>query len=210
MDKLFGSKPNVKEQIRISDRNLRRSEWDLAREDRVLERQEKQIELEIRKAARLGQDDMCKMYAKQLVQIRKQRQRTKQATVQVAGVRCQSKAMGANVALANSVAGATKAISGVNQLMDNQQLAKTLGDFKMLSEKMAMTEEMMNDALDDILNESGDEEESQGVLDKVLDEIGIDIKGKLGKVPPVQREKPGASENSIDDLEKQFEHLKAL
>ena len=43
---------------------------------------------------------------------------------------------------------------------------------------MNMTEETMNDALDDILAESGDEEE-EGIVNQVLDEIGIEISGKV-------------------------------
>ena len=38
----------------------------------------------------------------------------------------------------------------------------------------------MNDALDDILADSDDEEEEQAIVNKVLDEIGIEISGKVG------------------------------
>ena len=37
----------------------------------------------------------------------------------------------------------------------------------------------VNDALDDILADSDDESEEQAVIDKVLDEIGIEISGKV-------------------------------
>jgi len=37
----------------------------------------------------------------------------------------------------------------------------------------------VNDTLDDILTESGDEEEEDSIVNQVLDEIGIDIKGKV-------------------------------
>lgn len=37
----------------------------------------------------------------------------------------------------------------------------------------------VNDTLDDILGESGDEEESDAVVNQVLDEIGIEITGKV-------------------------------
>lgn len=38
---------------------------------------------------------------------------------------------------------------------------------------------IVNDTLDDILGESGDEEESDAVVSQVLDEIGIEITGKV-------------------------------
>lgn len=40
----------------------------------------------------------------------------------------------------------------------------------------------VSDTLDDIMTESGDEEETEGILNKVLDEIGIEISGKVCKV----------------------------
>lgn len=38
---------------------------------------------------------------------------------------------------------------------------------------------LVNDTFDDILNESGDEEESDNIVTQVLDEIGIEISGKV-------------------------------
>lgn len=37
----------------------------------------------------------------------------------------------------------------------------------------------VNDTLDDIFDGSGDEEESQDIVNQVLDEIGIEISGKV-------------------------------
>jgi hypothetical protein len=37
----------------------------------------------------------------------------------------------------------------------------------------------VNDTLDEIFVESGDEEESQDIVNQVLDEIGIEISGKV-------------------------------
>lgn len=37
----------------------------------------------------------------------------------------------------------------------------------------------MSDTLDDLFDDSGDEEESQDIVNQVLDEIGIEISGKV-------------------------------
>lgn len=37
----------------------------------------------------------------------------------------------------------------------------------------------VSETLDDIMDESGDEEETEGIVNKVLDEIGIEISGKV-------------------------------
>ena len=101
--------------------------------------------------------------------------------VQAAG--SAAKAMGANVKLAETMATTTKTMGNMNKMMNPQQVAKTMQEFDMANTKMGMTEEMMNDALDDIMTESGDEEEQDAVVSQVLDEIGIEISGKVKLIP---------------------------
>merc|ERR1711899_5725 len=71
----------------------------------------------------------------------------------------------------------------VNKVMDPMKIAKIMSDFEQANTKMSMTEETMNDALDDIMADSDDESEEQAVIDKVLNEIGIEISGKLADAP---------------------------
>ena len=42
---------------------------------------------------------------------------------------------------------------------------------------------VVNETLDSILDESGDEEEQEAVVNQVLDEIGIEISGKVRRGP---------------------------
>ena len=97
--------------------------------------------------------------------------------VQAAG--SAAKAMGANVKLAETMATTTKTMGNMNKMMNPQQVAKTMQEFDMANTKMEMTEEMMNDTLDDILADSDDEQEQDAVVNQVLDEIGIEISGKV-------------------------------
>lgn len=77
---------------------------------------------------------------------------------------------------------------------------------------MEMTEEMINDTLDDIFDASDEEEESQDIVNQVLDEIGIEISDKMAKAPSAARGLPSASAStaatiSDEEIERQ---LKAL
>ena len=90
--------------------------------------------------------------------------------------------MGANVKLAESMAATTKTMGSMNKMMNPQQMAKTMQEFDMANTKMGMTEEMMNDTLDDILADSDDEAEQDAVVNQVLDEIGIEISGKVSQM----------------------------
>ena len=84
--------------------------------------------------------------------------------------------------------------------MDPSQVAKTMQDFEKENSKMEMREEMskyqkfiqfnrvtffvpVDDALASALDHSDDEAEQDAVVNKVLDEIGIEISGKLAEAP---------------------------
>ncbi|XP_047003051.1 charged multivesicular body protein 2b [Schistocerca americana] len=213
MFNFFGSKPTVKEQQRENDRALRKVGRDVERERRQLEREEKKLEMEIKKMAREGNNEGCKMLAKQLIQLRKQKNRTYAANSKIQSIGIQNKAMGANVALADAMSKTAKTMGAANQLMKPEQVAADMKAFGQASMKMEMTEEMINDTLDDMLDESGDEEESEQVVNKVLDEIGIEISGKMAQAPSAIRGKVGESSKSTlptdEEIEEQLAKLRS-
>jgi hypothetical protein len=70
---LFKKKPTMKEQIKTNDRELRKVDRDVERDRNKLEREEKKLELEIKKAAKAGNKQATTVLAKQLIQMRKQK-----------------------------------------------------------------------------------------------------------------------------------------
>lgn len=136
---------------------------------------------EIRKNA--GNIDVCRILAKQLVEIRKQKARTFAANGKITSIGYQNKAMGTNIALTNAMSTTSKTMSEMNKIMKPESISATVRDFQQANMKMEMTDEMINDTLDDILTESGDEDESNAIVNQVLDEIGIEISGQVSKAP---------------------------
>jgi len=214
MDKLFGRPKTVKEQMRDNDKALRKTERELARDRNGLERQEKQLELEIKQAAKRGDKQTATILAKQLVNLRKQKTRSHAASSKITSVGMQAKGMAAQVKMAEAMKDTTKVMGDMNKVMKPQDVMKNMQAFERESAKLGMSEEMMNDTLDDILNESGDEEEQDAIVSQVLDEIGIEISGKMAGAPQAQKGAVGGSEAtkepglSDEDIEKQLEMLK--
>merc|ERR1712193_508830 len=103
MDKLFGKKKTVEQQLRENDRQLRRQTRGIERDRAGLEKEEKKIEMEIKKAAKMGNKDACKILAKQLIQLRKQKTRTYQASAQISSIGSKTKIMHANHKMAQSM-----------------------------------------------------------------------------------------------------------
>ncbi|CAH2096321.1 unnamed protein product [Euphydryas editha] len=194
----FKKAPTVKEQQRQNDRELRKATRDLERDKLALEREEKKLEMEIKKMAKEGDNEGCKILAKQLVQLRKQKTRIYAANSKISSVQINNKAMGANIAIAGAMGTTAKTMGSINKIMNPHQIAKDMEAFKHANAKMEMTDDMISDTLDDIMTESGDEEETEGIVNQVLDEIGIEITGKVANAPSVSRNKVGESTNDID------------
>jgi len=200
----------MQEQIKQNDRELRKVDRGVERDRRGLEREEKKLEADIKKAAKAGNKQAATVLAKQLVQMRKQKTRTFVVQSQIRGANSQSKIMGANVKLAETMGQTSKVMGQMNKVMDPQKVAKQMHDFEVANAKMEMTEETMNDALDDILADSGDEEEEQGIINQVLDEIGIEITNKVSDAPSAPKGKVGVkSPATLSDEDKEIEAMLA-
>ncbi|XP_069688517.1 charged multivesicular body protein 2b-B-like [Periplaneta americana] len=187
MFNIFGKKPTLEEQQRETDRSLRKVGRDIERDRRGLEREEKKLELEIKKLAKEGTNEGCKILAKQLVQLRNQKTRTYAAGSKVQSIGISNKTMGANVKLANAMSTTAKTMGDLNRIMKPEQVAADMRVFGQASMRLDMTDEMINDTLDDIMTESGDEEEGDKVVQQVLDEIGIEVSGKMAAAPAAHR-----------------------
>ncbi|KAJ8282562.1 hypothetical protein COCON_G00050810 [Conger conger] len=208
----FFKKKTVDDVIKEQNKELRGTQRQITRERAALEKQEKQIELEIKKMAKSGNKEACKILAKQLVQLRKQKTRTYAVSSKVTSMSTQTKVMNSQMKMAGAMATTTKTMQAVNKKMDPQKTLQTMQNFQKENMKMGMTEDMINDTLDELFEGSDDEEESEGIVNQVLDEIGIEISGKMVGAPSAGRSLPSASTSkaagiSDEEIERQ---LKAL
>ncbi|XP_049904967.1 charged multivesicular body protein 2Ba [Epinephelus moara] len=211
MASLF-KKKTVDDVIKEQTRELRSTQRGIARDRTALEKQEKQLEAEIKKMAKSGNKEACKILAKQLVQVRRQKGRTYAVSSKVTSMSTQTRLMNSQMKMAGAMSTTAKTMQAVNKKMDPQKTLKTMQDFQKENMKMGMTEDMINDTLDEIFEESGDEEESQDIVNQVLDEIGIEISGKMVRAPAAGKSVPSAASSkqatiSDDEIERQ---LKAL
>ncbi|XP_017467715.1 PREDICTED: charged multivesicular body protein 2b [Rhagoletis zephyria] len=205
----FGKKPTVKEQQRENDKNLRKATRDIERERRKLEEEEKKLQQEIKRAAAQGNNDVCRILAKQLIEIRKQKSRTFAATSKITSIGYQNKNIGTNVVLADAMGTTAKTMGDMNKVMRPESIAANVRDFQKANMHMEMTDEMINDTLDDMLTESGDEEESDAIVNKVLDEIGIEISGKMASIPATGSGDLEKSSRTEKDIEAQLAKLRS-
>lgn len=99
-------------------------------------------EAEIKKSAKEGNKDACTLLAKQLIQVRKQKNRTYAANSKISSVGFQNKAMGANVAISGAMATTSKTMGEMNKIMRPEKIAGDMRVFQQENMKMEMTDEM--------------------------------------------------------------------
>lgn len=86
-------------------------------------------------------------------------------------------------AMAQAMKGVTKAMGNMNKQMKLPEIQKIMMEFEKQSEIMDMKGEMMEDAIDDVMGEDDEEEESDAIVNQVLDELGLQLNDKLGDAP---------------------------
>ncbi|KAJ2556837.1 ESCRT-III subunit protein did4 [Coemansia sp. RSA 1933] len=186
LDFLFGKRQTPREKMRQNLRALTRAQRELDRERSKMETQEKKLIADIKKSAQAGQINAAKVMAKDLVRTRRYIQKFYQMRTSLQGVALRVQTMSSNQEMSVAMRGATSAMKSMNKSINLPGMQKVLMDFERESEVMDMKEDMMNDAIDDAMEddaEEDEEDESEMVVQKVLDEIGLQLNQSLGDTP---------------------------
>jgi len=183
MDFLFGKKKTPDQMLRDNQKALNKALRDLDREKGKMEQQEKKIIADIKKMAKQGQMDSVKIMAKDLVRTRRYVKKFMLMKANIQAVSLKIQTLKSQNAMAQAMKGVTKAMKTMNTQMKLPQIQKIMMEFEKQSEIMDMKEEMMEDAVDDVLGDEDDEEEGDKIVNQVLDELGLDLGDKLSELP---------------------------
>eukprot|EP00922_Rhytidocystis_sp_ex-Travisia-forbesii_P031784 GHVS01047126.1.p1 GENE.GHVS01047126.1~~GHVS01047126.1.p1 ORF type:complete len:232 (+),score=49.55 GHVS01047126.1:83-778(+) len=177
------TKLTLEEQLRANKRAINRSIRELDRERMALDRQEQQLIRDIKCAAGKDQMSSATIMAKDLVRVRRHKQKFYEMRSQLQAVNLRLQTVKSTQAMSDSMKGVSKVMMKMNKEMDLPAMQDIMAEFMRESEKLGLTEEMMNDVLDDAMTEPTDEMEQEKVVKQVLDEIGVDLSGQLASAP---------------------------
>ncbi|KAG0175326.1 ESCRT-III subunit protein did4 [Apophysomyces sp. BC1034] len=164
-------------------RSIKKAQRELSREKDRLERQEKKLVMDIKKSAKANQMSACKVMAKDLVRTRRYVQKFYQMNTQLQAIALRIQTLRSNQQMAEAMRGATKAMSSMNRTMNLPKIQQIMMEFERESDLMDMKDEMMGDAIDDVVGDEDEEEESEEIVNRVLDEIGISLNQELVDAP---------------------------
>lgn len=192
----FKPKPTPREAAKAAQKEtkstVRSNQRQIDRDIRDLTKQEQLLLAEIKARAKAPgvnpqTDKGLKSQARQLVQIRKQKEKLYETKATLNSIGMQATAMATQVSAATAVGSVTSALSSANAAMDAKTLGMTMAEFQRQTETAKLKEEMMNDALADAFEDSDVEEEADNVTSQVLAELGVEMdQGMVGLDAPSQ------------------------
>lgn len=176
-------RPTSKEILRKQKRALGRAIRDLDRERMKLEQQEKKLIVDIKNTAKKNQVNACKIMAKDLVRTRRYIQNFYEMKTQLQAVSLRIQTLQSNQTMTDALKNVSKAMRTMNSQVNLPQITKIMMNFEKESEMMDLKEEMMGDAIDNVMEEEDDEEESENIVNQIFDEIGINLNQELIDAP---------------------------
>lgn len=196
---LFKSKQELEaEQKKLQKKELRDATRSCERIQADLERQEKDLEIQIKNAAKKGDEVMAKTLAKQLIKVRNEKVRATGAKSKITSIASHASNFETTNKLSQIMANSASVMSRVNNQMQPEQMAKQMGQFREETTKMDMADEAMTDLFDELFE--GESDEADSIMNQVLDELSIETGAKLANVPSTSKSIIGESQQTTDKV----------
>ncbi|KAG4305173.1 hypothetical protein PORY_001343 [Pneumocystis oryctolagi] len=180
---VFGGRKTLQERLRQHQRSLERTQREIERERTKLDAQERRLIAEIRKNAAAGQMETARVKAKDLVRTRKQNDKFVNIKAHLQALVLRIQTIQTHEQIARNMKSAAKLLNSMNQAIHLPALMKIAHDFEQESDMMDQREEMIDDAIDNVIED--DEAENDAIINQVLDEIGIDLRQNLDSIPSI-------------------------
>uniref|UniRef100_A0A8R1U1F3 SNF7 family protein n=1 Tax=Onchocerca volvulus TaxID=6282 RepID=A0A8R1U1F3_ONCVO len=165
--------------MRLNESALRQTNRQIANDRRSLERKEKELELEIKKLAKQGHKEACNILIKELLQLRKQKAKNLNISAHMNSINAKNREMYSMGQMASAVGKTTNTMKIIEKQLPAGKLTKNLDEFIKTQERLGMTDKIVSDAFDTMLEESDDDEKQDAIVRQVLDEIGIDLNAQV-------------------------------
>lgn len=199
LERMGLKQPDPKELLKEWQSKMRTEKRAIERQIREIDREEKKLQLEIRKLAKTGgQEASIRILAKEIVQSRKATTKLYAAIANLNSVSMQMRTMAAQASLGKSMQMSTETMKRMNKLMNAPETQNAMMDLGREMAKAGMLQEMMDDALD--MDNEVDNEEVDAEVDKIIAEATL---SKLNAVPPLAEKGRVAFQQSMRDEEEE-------
>ena len=183
---VFGKQITPQERLKMNQRSLQKAIREIDRENRKLKQQEAKLTGEIKKMCKNGQIKQAKIKSKDLIRTKNYIKKFELMETKLNMINLRIQSIKTTDMMSKSVKEASGLLRTMNVGVNLPQLQKISMEFERQNEIMDQKQEMMDDVLDDVFDEENEDEEEEvdEFLAKIMDEIDVDLKGKLVNQTP--------------------------
>ena len=218
---LFGKSKSAdpKEQVQEWCKKIRKEGYNLDRQINSIKREELKVSKSLKEAAKKGDNDVCKILAKEIINSRKSVNKLHTAKANLNSVQLQMKGQLATLKVSGALEQSADVMKSMSALVKIPETQKVMMELSKEMMKAGILEEMLDDTMEG-LNESEDlEEAAQEEIDKIILELTT---GKLTDAPAalrdnlptqetrevVEQEEP-ESEGELEEMQSRLEALRS-
>lgn len=156
-----------------------------------------------------------KIFAKDLVRIRKAIEKFEVAKANLQGIQIQLMTASGQEAITSALKGACQAYRAISGMMDPKAVQRIVAEYSKESMRNEMMQELTGDALDNAMGDLDDSAAEDELVNQVLSEIGITQLANASEAPsgtletaqPVDPTKAATDNNDMSDLQNRLNNL---
>lgn len=185
------------EYIKKWKRDLNKEKRELERQVRGIEREEGKVRRECRVAAKRGDLASARTLARELVRSKQAKERIAMSKARLNSIQMQLMQNAATYKMAGTLKKSADIMRLMNDVVRLPEMQKTMMLLAREMEKAGLIDEIMEESLD--LGEEGVEEEADEAVQKVLDELDLDL--HEAAPAPGSRVREGEGEEAAEEEE---------
>lgn len=175
MGNLWGTPLTPQEMMQKSRKSLRQAVRNIEREMERIQEREPDVQYQMKEYAQQGKISAVKLLAKELIRLRAAENKLLTVKIQLESTQHQIESLSSTAAMTEAMRTAVRAMYAMNKQVDAQALQRIMMEFDKQTEFMEMKQEIMNDTIDSAMQGEGDEAAEEEMINRVLDEVGIDL-----------------------------------
>jgi len=177
---LFGKSKTDKEKVDEWSREIKKEQRAITRQIRDIEREEAKVKAEIKKNAKKGDTESCKILARSIVDSKKAKTKLHTANANMNSILMQMREQLSMIRMSGAIQNSTAVMTAMNNLIKVPEVQKSMMNMAREMEKSNMINEIMQETIDDALEV--DESAVDAEVENVLYELTAGVLGTAPKV----------------------------
>ena len=197
---LFGKSKSAdpKEQVQEWCKKIRKEGYNLDRQINSIKREELKVSKSLKEAAKKGDNDVCKILAKEIINSRKSVNKLHTAKANLNSVQLQMKGQLATLKVSGALAQSADVMKSMSALVKIPETQKVMMELSKEMMKAGIIEEMLDDTMEGLNDGEEMEDAAQEEIDKIILEITT---GKLTDAPSAVKDTLPAQEQQEEEEE---------